>query len=95
MGAKTDIVITVISFVLSVVDIVAIVLVLHEYYTGGDMNWFAFTLVIALVPSVLVNLFSFAFFAWDAKENTSSWQWIIRIVVAILQLSTPFRYGNL
>ena len=95
MGAKCDIVFTLISFLLSLADIGSIIWVMHDYYTGGDTYWFTFTLVIALVPSLLVNCFSFAFFAWDAKENTSSWQWTIRIVVAILQLSTPFRYGTL
>ena len=95
MGAKWDIVFTFVSLVLSLADLGLIIWVLHDYYTGGDIYWFTFTLVIALVPSLLLNCFSVVFFGWDAKGDTPSWQWTIRIVVAILQLSTPYRYGKL
>jgi len=93
MGAKCDFLFTLISFILNLGDIATLIMLLHEYYTNGHTDWFTFTLVVFLVPSLLVNCFSVAFFVWDATEDIPPWQWTIRIIVAILQLSTPFRYG--
>ena len=92
MGAKCDFVFTLISCVLYLADMGSDIWLLYHYSTGGDMYWFWFTLGAVLVPSVFLNLASVALYR---DEHLSQGQWTIRITVAILQLSTAYRYGKL
>ena len=92
MGAKCDILVNLISFVLYLADMASDVWLAYHYYTGGDWYWLGFTLAVVIVPCIFANVLS-VFFYLD--EELSPSQLAIRIIVAILQLSTPFRYGKL
>ena len=91
MGAKCDFVVSLISFVLYLAEMGSDIWLMHHYYTGGDTYWFWFTLAFVLVPSLVLNCASVFLYH---EEILSPSQLAIRIIVAILQLSTPFRYGN-
>ena len=93
MGAKRDIAFTSISLVLYLAELGSDIWLLQHYHTGGDTYWFAFTLVVVLFPSLMFNMLSVAIY--KDMEDLSSLQLTVRIIVAILQLSTPLRYGKL
>ena len=92
MGAKLDFVVTLISFFLYLAEMASDIWLMHVYYTGGDWYWFGFTIAVVLVPSLLAN--GISVYIYHANIASKS-QLAIRIIVAILQLSTPFRYGKL
>ena len=92
MGAKCDFLVTLITFVLSLAEMGSDIWLLYHYHTGGDTYWFWFTFVVVFVPSVVVNYLSVGFYL---ENGLSPAQWTIRIIVELLQLSTPFRYGKL
>uniref|UniRef100_A0A667Y383 XK-related protein n=1 Tax=Myripristis murdjan TaxID=586833 RepID=A0A667Y383_9TELE len=43
-----------------------------DYYLRSDYWWFALTLVFVIVPSVVVQVLSFRWFAYDFSESTES-----------------------
>ena len=80
-----DIVLSVISLVLYLVDITFDIVLLINYHASGDTRWFAFTLTTLLVSSVIVSAFTFR------MELRGQNGWIV-IICLILQIMPVLGY---
>ncbi|OQV22900.1 XK-related protein 6 [Hypsibius exemplaris] len=69
------------------------------FYRDGDYNWFGLTVAFIVVPHLTMMCFSLAWYLQDRKHHPSdqlqsfnSKQWLIRMVVLVLQLAPVLRY---
>lgn len=53
-----------------------------DYYLRRDYRWFALTLVFVVVPSVVVQVLSFRWFAYDYSESSSAGSAAAAVVAA-------------
>lgn len=72
-----------------VADIATDLVVASKYFYDGDIWWFALTLAFILVPSVIMQLVSIAWYLEDDAEL----HWF-DIIMHILQLGPVLRYGK-
>ena len=80
-----DIILTCFALFMFVLDIILDIVLLFNYHASGDSRWFAFTLTVLLLSSLIVNAIS----VWMGTFNYSN-----RIVVIcfILQVVPVLRY---
>ena len=84
----SDIVITAVSLIFYVVDIIFDILLLAKYEASGDTRWFAFTLIVLLMSSLSINAFNF----WlHYHESKGIGDVVLMFVFAVLQISPLLR----
>ena len=97
-----DIVMTIISIGLFVLDQGSDIWLAHIYYTTGNPRWFVYTLTVVVVPTVIVNTLSLSWYISDYQhelkrneKKTSLLHWIVRAVFWFLHISRLLRYVTL
>ena len=97
-----DILFTIISIGLFVLDEGSDIWLAHIYYTTGNPRWFMYTLTVVVVPTVIVNTLSLSWYISDYQheqkrneKKTSVLCWIVRAAFWLLHISRLLRYVTL
>jgi len=80
------------SLVLYLADIASDIMLLVGYSNSGDWFWFILSFLFVLLPSLVVNCFSFSAYLGTGLSNM---EMIVRFIFAILQISPVIRYVQL
>ncbi|KAL3288720.1 hypothetical protein HHI36_003155 [Cryptolaemus montrouzieri] len=84
------------SIITYIVDLILACLLLYYYSINGYGLYFAITLTFTLVPAILMTTISLRWYIVDHDDpslgRTSVSNWIVRIIVLLLQLAPLMRY---
>ncbi|XP_022912980.1 XK-related protein 6-like [Onthophagus taurus] len=84
------------SIVTYVFDLVLACFLLYFYTVNGNVVYFALTLTFIVVPALFITAFSLRWYIVDYDDPSLGkvplWQWTIRIIFLLLQVSPLLRY---